>query len=185
MRLWYFPSSVNSFFKRACAVIQCGLVGPFAYFHTVCVRTGKALARLHECAGSAEPSLVACVISTIISGAGSNHWFSKILNRRCKILFVFYLITTEWRFLFGLFIYNVNIYIDREDHCDMKILNNCKMYVCSFSFDDFLGQDNVKLRGALSVKCSTNVIMSLKYCNFLPLIWKELLIVVTLNVKMV
>ena len=37
------------------------------YFHTSCVRTSKAQARLCECAGSPEPSLVAYVISTIIS----------------------------------------------------------------------------------------------------------------------
>ena len=43
------------------------LVGPFIYFHTACVRTAKALARLRGCAGSPEPSLVAYVISTIIS----------------------------------------------------------------------------------------------------------------------
>ena len=43
------------------------LVRPFVYFHTSCVRTAKALARLRRCAGSPEPSLVAYVISTIIS----------------------------------------------------------------------------------------------------------------------
>ena len=47
------------------------LVGPFVYFHTSCVRTMKALARLRGCAGSPEPSLVAYMISTIISWAGS------------------------------------------------------------------------------------------------------------------
>ena len=47
------------------------LVGPFVYFHTSCVRTAKALVRLRECAGSPEPSLVAYVVSTIISWAGS------------------------------------------------------------------------------------------------------------------
>ena len=36
-----------------------------------CVRTAKALARLRGCVGSPEPSLVAHVISTIISWAGS------------------------------------------------------------------------------------------------------------------
>ena len=46
-------------------------VGPFAYFHTSCVRTAKALARLRGCAGSPEPSLVAYVIRTIVSWAGS------------------------------------------------------------------------------------------------------------------
>ena len=43
------------------------LVRPYVYFHTLCVRTAKALARLHEYAGSPKPSLVAYVISTIIS----------------------------------------------------------------------------------------------------------------------
>ena len=47
------------------------LVGPFVYFHTTCEQTAKALARLRGCAGSPEPSLVAYVISTIISWAGS------------------------------------------------------------------------------------------------------------------
>ena len=47
------------------------MVGPFVYFHTSCVRTEKAMARLRGCAGSPEPSLVAYVISTIISRAGS------------------------------------------------------------------------------------------------------------------
>ena len=47
------------------------LVGPSVYFHTSCVWTAKALVRLRECAGSPEPSLVAYVISTIISWAGS------------------------------------------------------------------------------------------------------------------
>ena len=46
-------------------------VGPFVYFHTSCVRTAKALARLRGCAGSPEPSLFAYVISTIIAWAGS------------------------------------------------------------------------------------------------------------------
>ena len=43
------------------------LVGHFVYLHTSCIRTAKALARLRGCAGSPEPSLVAYVISTIIS----------------------------------------------------------------------------------------------------------------------
>ena len=47
------------------------LVGSFVYFNTSCVRTAKALARLRGCASSTEPSLVAYVISTIISWAGS------------------------------------------------------------------------------------------------------------------
>ena len=47
-------------------------VGPFVYFHTSCVRTAKALVRQHGCAGSPEPLVVAYMISTIISWAGSN-----------------------------------------------------------------------------------------------------------------
>ena len=47
------------------------LIGFIVYFHTSCVRTAKALARLRSCIGSPEPSLVAYVISTIISWAGS------------------------------------------------------------------------------------------------------------------
>ena len=70
MRLWHFSSSVNSFFKShaqpsiGTRSLLFGLT--LLYFHTSCVRTAKALARLH----SPEPSLVAYVISTIISCAG-------------------------------------------------------------------------------------------------------------------
>ena len=58
------------------------LVGPFVYFHTSCVRTAKALARLRGCAGSPEPSLVAYVISTIISWAGSKEQLTYICKHR-------------------------------------------------------------------------------------------------------
>ena len=47
------------------------LVWLFVYFHSSCVRTAKALLRLGGCAGSPEPSLVACAKSTITSWAGS------------------------------------------------------------------------------------------------------------------
>ena len=53
------------------------LVGPFVYFHTSCVRPAKVVVRLRRCAGSPEPLLLAYVISTIISWAGSfgyNFW---------------------------------------------------------------------------------------------------------------
>ena len=50
------------------------LVRPFVFFHTSCVRTAIALARLRGCAGTPEPSLVAFVRSTIISWAGSFLW---------------------------------------------------------------------------------------------------------------
>ena len=58
------------------------LVQPFVYFHTSCVQTVKALARLRGCAGSPEPSLVAYVVSTIISWAGSDNIVS-VSNRMC------------------------------------------------------------------------------------------------------
>ena len=54
--------------------------GPFVYFHTSCVLTVKALARLRGCAGSPEPSLVAYVISTNISWAGSFDVVSGLRN---------------------------------------------------------------------------------------------------------
>ena len=57
------------------------LVRHFVYFHTSCERTAKALARLRRCWGSPEPSLVAYVISTIISWAGSNLHFLCYLHQ--------------------------------------------------------------------------------------------------------
>ena len=45
------------------------MVGPFVYFHTSCVGTAKALARLFRCLPKS--LLVGYVISTIISWAGS------------------------------------------------------------------------------------------------------------------
>ena len=79
IRLWYFSSSINSFFQTRMCSHPVGqdvwfLVGPFVYFHTSYVQTAKALVRLRGCAGSPETSLVAYAISTIISWAGS---FSK------------------------------------------------------------------------------------------------------------
>ena len=55
------------------------LVGHFVYFHTLCVRTAKALARLRGCAGWPEPSLVTYVISTIISFI----FLNKIVDHIC------------------------------------------------------------------------------------------------------
>ena len=59
------------------------LVGPFVYSHTSCVRKAKALARLRVCASSPEPSLVAYMISTIISWAGWNG-FSDFMSLCCS-----------------------------------------------------------------------------------------------------
>ena len=68
MRFWYFhPPKLDIWF----------LVGPFVHYHTSCVQTAKALARLDGCAGSPEPLLVTSVISTIISWAGSNKLLSS------------------------------------------------------------------------------------------------------------
>ena len=61
------------------------LVTPFFYYHTSCMRTAKALARLCGCAGSPEPLLVAYVISTMISWAGSNR-HTNLLNQLNKCL---------------------------------------------------------------------------------------------------
>ena len=95
MGLWVFSSSVYSFFKRACATIQWYLVGPFVYFHTSCVRTANALARLRGCAGSPEPSLVAydkyhnlmswltCIYPVIIV---FKHLFSSIFRHYHRLL---------------------------------------------------------------------------------------------------
>ena len=78
MRLWYFFVLRNLIFQMRMCIHLMGLdvwflVGPFVYFRSLCVRTVKALARLRGCAGSPEPSLVAFVISTIISWASSFH----------------------------------------------------------------------------------------------------------------
>ena len=51
------------------------LAGPFVYFHISCVWTATALEKMRGCAGSREPSLVAYVISAIISWAGSNNYY--------------------------------------------------------------------------------------------------------------
>ena len=73
MRLWHFSSSVNSFFKRACAacgarcLIFCWILHLLPYFKCANSKSSDALARLRGCAGSPEPSLVAYVISTICS----------------------------------------------------------------------------------------------------------------------
>ena len=57
------------------------MVGQFVYFRTSCVWTMKALVRLRECAGSPEPSLIAYVISTIISWAGSFEYCCYLQDR--------------------------------------------------------------------------------------------------------
>ena len=67
MRLWYFSSSVahlSNTHAQPSSGVRCLI------FHSSCVRTAKALTRLSGCAGSPEPSLVAYVISTIISWTG-------------------------------------------------------------------------------------------------------------------
>ena len=90
MRLWHFSSSVNSFKHMRSNPVGLDvwfLVRPFVYFHTLCVRTAKALVRLPECAGSPEPSLVAYVISTIISWAGSFRWLEAYYGGICPLFF--------------------------------------------------------------------------------------------------
>ena len=54
------------------------LVGPFVYFHTSCVQTAKALARLRECAGSPGWAFAGRLCDNYhISSAGSNDNFCK------------------------------------------------------------------------------------------------------------
>ena len=63
MRLWYFSSSVNSFFKRACTAIsgaRCLIFGRILRLLHVC-ELAQALVRLCGCTGSPEPSLVTYV----------------------------------------------------------------------------------------------------------------------------
>ena len=81
MRLWHLPSSVNTHSHRVGLDI-CVSVAPFVFFYTSCVRMAKALSRLSGCAGSPGPSLVAYVISTIISWAGSNSVFESSLIKK-------------------------------------------------------------------------------------------------------
>ena len=75
LRLWYFSSSETPYSthmrSHPVGLDVWFLVRSFVYCHTSCMRTAKALARLRGCAGSPEPSLVAYVISTVISIAGS------------------------------------------------------------------------------------------------------------------
>ena len=87
MRSWYF--SVCKRILQTC--MRChpvGLdvrlkVGPFVYYSS-CVQTAMALARLRRCAGSPEPLLVACMISTIFSWAGSLDQFVKMMQAVAK-----------------------------------------------------------------------------------------------------
>ena len=72
MVLFVLRKPILQMHMRSRPVWGWGLVGPFVYFHTTCVRTAKTVAILRGCAGSPEQSLVAYVVSTIISWAGSN-----------------------------------------------------------------------------------------------------------------
>ena len=56
------------------------LVRHFIYFYISCVWTAKALAKLRGCAGLPDPSLLACVGSTIISWAGLYIFMEKYEN---------------------------------------------------------------------------------------------------------
>ena len=85
MRLWYFLSSSNAHVQPSSGA--WGLIfDPFIFFHTSWVWTLKALARLRrcawrDCAGSPDSALVPCVISIIISRAGSNDDWKRKLPR--------------------------------------------------------------------------------------------------------
>ena len=67
------------------------LIGPFVYFHTLCVRTAKALARLRRCAVSSEPSLFDYAISTI------SHELDQMIKQWIRTLF-FHTWVLNWCF---------------------------------------------------------------------------------------
>ena len=75
MRLWLFSSSVNSFFNRTCTAIQWGLMSDVWSdpSSTSLVHVCEQQRLWWDCAGLPEPSLVACVISSIIPWAGLNN----------------------------------------------------------------------------------------------------------------
>ena len=104
------------------------VVGPFVYFHTPCVRTVKALARLRRCADLPEPSLVAYVISTIISWAGLN-W---IITTPCCRLRTW--LVTCWEGIF--LIKNIQIcrlgvlMIIQDDAAIVKFFKMLTRFVC-------------------------------------------------------
>ena len=72
MRLWHFSSSVNSFFKCACAAIQrCYMSDFWSDPSSVSILHVCEQRRLWRDCADVQPSLVSYVISTIISWAGS------------------------------------------------------------------------------------------------------------------
>ena len=72
------------------------LVWPFIYFHTSCVRTAKALAKMHGCAGSPEPLLVTYAIRIIISWAGS-YGYAWVWLKKVSFLPDFFLWAESWQ----------------------------------------------------------------------------------------
>ena len=121
MRLCYFSSSVNSLFKHASIQGARSLIfGQILHLHPYFMCANKdgsgETARMRRLirAGSPEPSLVAYVISTIISWAGSN---KKITYRYTTFLFVFAWFDKYLNSFFGnlCFIFHLlyNIYLHR------------------------------------------------------------------------
>ena len=93
------------------------LVGPFDHFHTSYVRTAKALERLRGCTGSPELSLVAFVVSAVISMSWFKytpylfHWWTVIMSTTQRKLFTTYCIKP----LFGSFsLYSIFLYVSRN-----------------------------------------------------------------------
>ena len=77
-RLWYSVLRKRIAHAQPSSEARClNFSWTLRLFHTSCVQTAKALARLWICAGSPGHSLVAYMISTIISGAGSFDPFHK------------------------------------------------------------------------------------------------------------
>ena len=78
---WRGPNHPSNRHAQPSSGARCLIFGRhFVYFHISCVWTAKALATLCRCTGSPEPSLVAYVISTIISN------YCKIGSNYCKMV---------------------------------------------------------------------------------------------------
>ena len=107
------------------------LVRPVVYFHTLCMRTAKAMAGLCRCAVSPETSLFAYAGSTIISWAGSimsEGMFYDCLHRR-MILVVWWIISA---------MLNLNIHTSYFSHAVNYSHELRHILVCvKYTYDQF------------------------------------------------
>ena len=121
------------------------LVVSFVCFHTSCVRTVKTLARLRGCAGSLEPSLVAYVISTIISWADSFVFYDYILSSTANAIFFLSIFKTDNNLIIIIYITCISFRIIKSgfhvrmggySHSSTKVLFPC----CTWHADIFFFQ---------------------------------------------